>query len=541
MKVQKRESLLFALAIALILVVLVATLPSASYGMLKQEQLTPVNDGWYYMKDGVKTALTLPTTLRYTGEEPLTIYNDTLTQEAAGTTLTTRGVQHGLTASMNGQVLYRYSDEYFPRNSQMKSKYECDVLIPPDTQVGVLEVTFERESSGRYVLSSFYIGNGSAVMRRHFTNSIFPVSLAFVFLLLSLTAVGVSIYLHFTRIEHKRFLDTAAFLFVLSIWVFTDTPLIQVQVGNPAAVCTVSFYAFMLLAVPMLYFIKHTPGLEKYRVLDWFIRLFFLNAVVQGVLHLAFGIDFRDMLFVTHLLLTSGVGISIILLVREYIRNKGRDIGMTLVAFALLGTSGVLAIVLYWILRIPYYGTIFEVGNCLFVLILIGNIVINMAENIHYRTEMQVFQRLLCEDRMTGMGSQQPFDDHLTAIQRNPEAYKNAALIFFRVKNLKTTNEESGHAAGDELVLGAAKCISETFGQAGRCYRLKGDEFSVILEDTQEPEEDWFRRFDLAIQKFNRNNRYWLSVARGWSNLRNDDGSLKTISNWKFSANTNLH
>ena len=54
-------------------------------------------------------------------------------------------------------------------------------------------------------------------------------------------------------------------------------------------------------------------------------------------------------------------------------------------------------------------------------------------------------------------------------------------------------------------------------------------------------EQEWFSRFDLAIQKFNRNSQYWLSIARGWSDLKNEDGSLKTISNWKYVANSNLH
>lgn len=520
---------------------LIASLPSAAHQTVIHTYLEPVTEGWYYMHDGVKTSVSLPVTLRYSGQEPLTLYNDSLTQEAAGKTITTKDVPNGLTAFMNGRLLYDYADDYFPRNGQMKSKYECDIRIPADIEVGVLELTFEWSPSGKYTISPFYIGNGSAVMWRHIVNSSVAIGISVVFFLLSIATAGVSIYLHHVRIDKKRFLDTAVFLLVCGVWVLTDTVIIQVHSGNPAAVCTISFYAFMLLAVPMLFFIKHTAGLEKYRVLDWLIRLFFFNAFLQGVLHMALGIDFRDMLLVTHLLLTTGVGVSVVLLVREYRQSKDHDIGMTLLAFALLGFSGILAMALYWLLRIPYYGTIFEAGICLFVLILIGNIIMAMAENIHYRTEMQVYQRLLREDGMTGMGSQQPFDDHLTTIQKNPERFRNAALIFFKVNNLKLTNEESGHAAGDELILGAAKCISETFGKAGRCYRLKGDEFCVILEDAQETQEQWFDRFDLAIQKFNRNNRYWLSIARGWSDLHNEDGSLKTISNWKFSANTNLH
>lgn len=537
----KKETIFLILAIAVIFFSLIVSLPSGSDRMDEKDRIMPVSDGWYYMKNGEKTSVELPVTISYPEDEPLILYNDSLTQDAAGRMLTTRGIQHGLLVSMNDEILYEYSDEYFPRNNQMKSKYDCDIQIPADIQVGVLKVVYEKEKSGNYALSPFYIGSGSAVMWQHFMNNAVIIGIAFLFILLSVIAAGISVYLHFTRIDKKRFFDTAVFLFICSVWFVTDSSLTQIQSGNAPAVCIISFYAFMLLAVPMLYFIKHTADLKKYRILDWLIRLFYLNAILQGVLHLTLKIDFRDMLVVTHLLLVIGVGITSILLIREYIQNRTRDIGMILAAYAMLGASGILSLLLYWILEIPYYGTIFEFGILLFVLIIIANIVMIMAENIHYRTEMQVYQRLLREDWMTGMENRQPFDDYLEEIQRNPAKYRNAALIFFNVNQLKRTNEESGHAAGDELILGAAKCISVTFGMAGRCYRLEGDEFCVIIENSQITKEEWFHRFDLAIQKYNRNNQYWLSIARGWSDFYQEDGSWKTISNWKYDADHKLH
>lgn len=164
-----------------------------------------------------------------------------------------------------------------------------------------------------------------------------------------------------------------------------------------------------------------------------------------------------------------------------------------------------------------------------------------MAENIHYRTEMQVYQRMRREDWMTGMGNRLPFEDDLSEIQKNPVQYRDAALIFLKVNQIKITNDESGHAAGDKLIPGAAKCIAETFQQAGRCYRLEGDEFGVILEHPQSGKEEWFQRLDAEIRRYNRNNPYWLSIARGWSDFSNPDGSWKTISDWKYDANGKLY
>lgn len=49
------------------------------------------------------------------------------------------------------------------------------------------------------------------------------------------------------------------------------------------------------------------------------------------------------------------------------------------------------------------------------------------------------------------------------------------------VNGLKTLNDTMGHAAGDELLQGAAKCMLQCFGNYGRVYRTGGDEFVAMI------------------------------------------------------------
>ena len=48
------------------------------------------------------------------------------------------------------------------------------------------------------------------------------------------------------------------------------------------------------------------------------------------------------------------------------------------------------------------------------------------------------------------------------------------------INGLKQTNDTFGHNAGDELIIGAAECLSRCFEGAGEVFRLGGDEFCVI-------------------------------------------------------------
>lgn len=50
-------------------------------------------------------------------------------------------------------------------------------------------------------------------------------------------------------------------------------------------------------------------------------------------------------------------------------------------------------------------------------------------------------------------------------------------VIMMDVNGLKTVNDSCGHMAGDELIIGAAKCIQTSMGEYGKVYRVGGDEF----------------------------------------------------------------
>ena len=51
----------------------------------------------------------------------------------------------------------------------------------------------------------------------------------------------------------------------------------------------------------------------------------------------------------------------------------------------------------------------------------------------------------------------------------------------FDVNGLKSVNDNLGHRAGDELIVGAADCIQAVFGHYGACYRIGGDECMALL------------------------------------------------------------
>lgn len=200
-----------------------------------------------------------------------------------------------------------------------------------------------------------------------------------------------------------------------------------------------------------------------------------------------------------------------------------------------------MALILYWLLNISYYGTIYGIGILIFLILIIQDTIVNMAKNIRYRTEMQAYERLMQEDRMTGLPNREPFENCLTGIRQNAEKYKDILLVFLDINHLRTINGEFGRAAGDEVVLAAVRCMKNAFGKNATCYRTGGDEFAALIYDPEMNQEMLAKRLEEEIRNYNRNSRYRLSVACGFSSVRDRDGKIKALSEWKYEADTDMY
>lgn len=532
---------LLAIAAAAVILLLLAAFCRGLHEAGGADRTVPLNDGWYYMEQEEKVPVSLPAVLQLSGGRPLILYNDDLPENSAGMCLTTRGAVYNLQASLNGKTLYAYSDPAFPRNDQMKSKHDCDISIPADYQSGTLALTYENTKNGSFKIPAVYFGTGSAVVWQHIEAFAATMGLAFLFILLGVLALGICIYLRCSRIPGRRFLDTALFLFVCSLWFITDSSIVQNRSSWGPVICMVSFCAFMLLAVPMLYFVRNTAGMSKYAALTWLIRLFYLNGIIQGVLYLLFGIPFKDMLLATHLLLFGGVIITGALLLKEYRLQSTREIRMILAAFSVLGASGILSLILYWLLEIPYYGNIFEFGILCFVVLILSNIIMTMAENIHYKTESQVSLRLSREDRMTGMPNQAPFEERISEIQRTAGTFDDAMLLFVRPRPVQEADGAARVTVKDETMVAMARCITAVFGRESSCYCLFNEEFAVICTESGERFRDRLSALDAEILQYNKTGRLRFTAACGFSPLKNPDGSCKSADDWKYDAHYRLY
>ena len=83
-------------------------------------------------------------------------------------------------------------------------------------------------------------------------------------------------------------------------------------------------------------------------------------------------------------------------------------------------------------------------------------------------------------DPLTGISNRHAYIEHLQKLSEMETLPDDLVVYSIDINGLKKTNDTLGHSAGDELICGAADCITTIFDKYGKTYRTGGDEFIVI-------------------------------------------------------------
>lgn len=151
-------------------------------------------------------------------------------------------------------------------------------------------------------------------------------------------------------------------------------------------------------------------------------------------------------------------------------------------------------------------------------------------------------QNIATTDSLTGLENRLAFDDFLAKISaEDDDSISEWVLLMIDVNGLKYTNDTFGHLAGDALIIAAAHAIVNAYGHHGKCFRVGGDEFVVLVDASRDLMYKLHCNLTKSIKEYNKDAMYHLSMAVGESRLKNDLGRRKAVSDWKLEADLSMY
>lgn len=114
---------------------------------------------------------------------------------------------------------------------------------------------------------------------------------------------------------------------------------------------------------------------------------------------------------------------------------------------------------------------------------LLSVLVLPVRNALQYLTAL----KLANTDALTGVNNRQSFDRIMDReIKLANRNFFKLSLLLIDVDNFKTINDNDGHLAGDEALKSIANSIINCTRDTDRVFRYGGDEFVVLLDNTDE-------------------------------------------------------
>ena len=122
-------------------------------------------------------------------------------------------------------------------------------------------------------------------------------------------------------------------------------------------------------------------------------------------------------------------------------------------------------------------------------------------------------------DVLTGFPNRRAYIDDIRKLSEE-KAREDLVYLAIDMNELKEVNDSQGHEAGDKLIVGAAQCIAQCFGEKGKTYRIGGDEFAAIISARRDELDGLLEKYEKDMRSWSERNHLALSTASGhacWS------------------------
>ena len=117
-------------------------------------------------------------------------------------------------------------------------------------------------------------------------------------------------------------------------------------------------------------------------------------------------------------------------------------------------------------------------------------------------------------DELTSLLNRHAYEEALERCGKSGSV-ANFVYIAMDINGLKVVNDNIGHKAGDELIIGAAECMRVCLSPYGKLYRIGGDEFAALIYATQQEIEFLRRDLDETVLRWRGVQVENLSISMG--------------------------
>lgn len=324
----------------------------------------------------------------------------------------------------------------------------------------------------------FYFGEKYEIARSVLLEQLPTLLLSFIGILVGLFYIFYSAYNHRGSELDRTLLALGCLAVVVSLWKLTDNIALYMLFEDFPGLYIAPLVFVQLAIIPFVLFAKELNGGGEERI--WFAPVFLSlgGTVVILVLQIMDICDIRHTLWFIYLewfiacIVT--VWMMFIRIHRQGWDAKRRRDSLLLIACLVLMVADT------GIFCLSSVSSLVGMTGFIAYVLLMGVFIVRDAKALmEIGIQARNFEKKAYHDQLTGLYNRTAYMDYIC---QEDFVLEKCIVAVFDLNNLKKYNDTLGHSKGDQYIRECAHLIHETFGEVGRCYRMGGDEFSVLME-----------------------------------------------------------
>jgi len=320
------------------------------------------------------------------------------------------------------------------------------------------------------------------------------------------------------RLGNNSVLFLGMFCVMGSLWSLAETRLLDIFLPNPYTVNMISYISQIIAPFLLLLYARSFYSLERNKLCN-IISLFggteisiFLLLQLLGV------VELLPILGIIHIFTIVSMGYVVYASIKHRKDLPKADVRLLAIAYVCIALSAATDLLFYMMITSGYVldkfdsAFFFRIGFAVFSVLLTVISLRRGTRMLKSIVELSAYKY----DQMTGMLSRHVFDEDMTALENKKANMRSLGLLLFDMNNLKLINDTQGHKAGDNSIISVSTVLNKTFSEIGRCYRIGGDEFFIVLSNIEKKSFDkLLYEFDEQVALFNEENPFKVDVAVG--------------------------
>ncbi len=469
--------------ITLSAIIILTTIPYNSTYENNNDKIISFNDYWKVYVDGKldSNSVTLPYKIEDENSKIIDIYNTLPKTQFRTSVLVFSVYQKNIAVYVDDDLIYESEFEPKGINCQTPGSGRFNIQLPEKFEGKTVHIQYERVVkkdvgpigsidiiNGRGN-SQLFIVNGSIIL--FIITSVFMLGVLLVIISTSFKSSGIDVL---------SLVFLALFDISSIIWIWCNSKMLQFLTSNLILIHGLEYISFYLMPVTLWAFLwLNWKSYSKFSFPMLTIEAgFFALALTLKVLKIC---DFFALLKIFHLLAFINI-VVLILMATQVFKSKSFFLKLYYFGFLFLCIGGIIDIIRFYTDYHIHSSNVFFVIGILFLgICIILSFTYSAKDKLKERIERDLYKMLAYTDALTKINNRLMFEKDLDNTQENIETYDNIIIIILDVNNFKIINDNYGHLQGDEMLKIIANELVNVFGDVGKCYRIGGDEFSLII------------------------------------------------------------